>query len=351
MALSFTEGSIGGDIERIDLDQLEAFYSGKPIAAALPPAGRTSQGSNGIAIAPKLTSDGNALLLINPHTSFYFRSEAAGDERRGPRTSMARRPGASSSSTRASTPTPAGCTRRAASITSTSSPRRSSGAARAIAIATARTAGRSAFGRSPSAIAPPTAASPRAASPPGAPTTGRSSASDDGRWIAFAMMNRPVEALQQSFVRTKASDLESFMRSRRSQGQQLEQHHLRRRQGRDRLPPSAVRAAPRRPLRLYQAGRRQRSAHRLARRCTRSASCPTSINPPNGWVVRTPTPGPIARPARTAPNPARFPKYMDMVGENFRGLHAAQLLTAAAAGRSRSCRPRPSTATSRASPS
>ena len=29
MVLSFTEGSIGGDIERIDLDQLKAFYSGK----------------------------------------------------------------------------------------------------------------------------------------------------------------------------------------------------------------------------------------------------------------------------------------------------------------------------------
>src|SRR6185369_4015808 len=29
MALSFTEGSIGGDIERTNLDQLKAFYSGK----------------------------------------------------------------------------------------------------------------------------------------------------------------------------------------------------------------------------------------------------------------------------------------------------------------------------------
>src|SRR6476646_5645294 len=54
MALSFTEGSIGGDIERIDLTQLEAFYSGRPIAAALTPW-RERQGSNGIAIAPKLT--------------------------------------------------------------------------------------------------------------------------------------------------------------------------------------------------------------------------------------------------------------------------------------------------------
>src|SRR5581483_8014943 len=31
--------------------------------------------SNGIAIAPKLTADGHALLWINPHTDFYFRSE------------------------------------------------------------------------------------------------------------------------------------------------------------------------------------------------------------------------------------------------------------------------------------
>src|SRR5437868_9239114 len=57
MALSFTEGSIGGDIERIDLEQLQAFYSGKRIAAALP-AWRDPQGSNGIAIAPKLTAGG-----------------------------------------------------------------------------------------------------------------------------------------------------------------------------------------------------------------------------------------------------------------------------------------------------
>ncbi len=33
------------------------------------------QGSNGIAISGKLTEDGNTLLLINPHTSFYFRGE------------------------------------------------------------------------------------------------------------------------------------------------------------------------------------------------------------------------------------------------------------------------------------
>jgi acyl-homoserine lactone acylase PvdQ len=36
---------------------------------------REPRGSNGIAIAPKNTLNGHALLYINPHTSFYFRSE------------------------------------------------------------------------------------------------------------------------------------------------------------------------------------------------------------------------------------------------------------------------------------
>ena len=36
---------------------------------------REPQGSNGIAISGKLTQSGNTMLLINPHTSFYFRGE------------------------------------------------------------------------------------------------------------------------------------------------------------------------------------------------------------------------------------------------------------------------------------
>ncbi|MFB3852619.1 MAG: acylase [Vicinamibacterales bacterium] len=82
MALSFTEGSIGGDIESISLAGLEAFY-GKgqggttTTGAADQPAGEGEPGgSNGIAIAPSNTVDKHALLLINPHTSFFFRAEA-----------------------------------------------------------------------------------------------------------------------------------------------------------------------------------------------------------------------------------------------------------------------------------
>lgn len=81
MALSFSEGSIGGDIERVNLAQLESFYGRVPVAQAELHYGgdddeiEEPRGSNGIAIAPSNTADHHALLLINPHTSFYFRSE------------------------------------------------------------------------------------------------------------------------------------------------------------------------------------------------------------------------------------------------------------------------------------
>ena len=74
MALSFTEGSIGGDIERVNLTRLEAFYGGKPVAE-VHVREKEPSGSNGIAIAPSRTVGHHSLLLINPHTSFFFRSE------------------------------------------------------------------------------------------------------------------------------------------------------------------------------------------------------------------------------------------------------------------------------------
>jgi acyl-homoserine-lactone acylase len=94
MALSFTEGSIGGDIESIDLGKLREFYAEPSraavstasslksaparafaAAASTPAAEPVPGGSNGFAIAPSRSASGHALLWINPHTSYYFRSE------------------------------------------------------------------------------------------------------------------------------------------------------------------------------------------------------------------------------------------------------------------------------------
>jgi acyl-homoserine-lactone acylase len=81
MALSFTEGSIGGDIERVSIPQLQAFYGGEPKAPTIASADTSGfppepTGSNGFAIAPSNSASHHALLWINPHTSFYFRAEA-----------------------------------------------------------------------------------------------------------------------------------------------------------------------------------------------------------------------------------------------------------------------------------
>jgi acyl-homoserine lactone acylase PvdQ len=82
MPMYFSEGSIGGDIERISTSKIKAFYeSGLQIPAMEDLKIQKDkemvepQGSNGIAISGKLTESGNAMLLINPHTSFYFRGE------------------------------------------------------------------------------------------------------------------------------------------------------------------------------------------------------------------------------------------------------------------------------------
>ncbi len=76
MALAFTEGSIGGDIEDVELDQLAAFYgNASQPQASLRDFGDQDAGSNGIAISPTIALDHHTLFWINPHTSFYFRSE------------------------------------------------------------------------------------------------------------------------------------------------------------------------------------------------------------------------------------------------------------------------------------
>ncbi|WP_034256125.1 acylase [Arenibacter latericius] len=82
MPMYFSEGSIGGDIERVSTKKIKAFYES---GMAIPKMEEYKlkeekkqeepQGSNGIAISGKLTESGNTLLLINPHTSFYFRGE------------------------------------------------------------------------------------------------------------------------------------------------------------------------------------------------------------------------------------------------------------------------------------
>jgi len=81
MPMYFSEGSIGGDIERVSTKKIKAFYTGGTDNTVAVNDGLIRlkddepRGSNGFAISGSKTKSGDTMLLINPHTSFFFRGE------------------------------------------------------------------------------------------------------------------------------------------------------------------------------------------------------------------------------------------------------------------------------------
>lgn len=344
MALSFTEGSIGGDIERIDLGELQRFYTARhpglePGSAFLAPGkkwqtreqvrgdgweDRELQGSNGIAIAPAITKDGNALLLINPHTSWYFRSELQVTSDEGLN--------AYGATTWGQFFIYQGFNERTGWMHTSSGVDNVDEFAEKV-----EKRGGSlcyVFGKEcrPLIKEPVTI---RYRTQDGKLTTrefttwhthrGPIVREAKDRWIAFAMMDKPVAALQQSFLRTKTRDLRDFLKVADLKANSSNDTIFASAKGEiaylhpQFVPVRNDRFDYTRPIDGSDPATDWGRLHTLA-------ELPNAISPANGWVQNTNT-WPYRAAGPNSPDQRRFPRYMDMFGPNYREIHALQLLT------------------------
>ncbi len=326
MALAFTEGSIGGDVERISLSDLKTFY-GTPTPPTPEEQGavpREPAGSNGIAIAPRLTANGRALLLINPHTSFYFRSEAQMTSAEGLN--------AYGASTWGQFFVYQGFNARAGWMHTSSTVDNIDEFTEAVSRGPGGWNYRYGSDRRPVVSRTVTL---RFRRPDGTMaersfTTLRTHhgpivAIKSGHWIATALMWKPVPALEQSFLRTKATDLAGFMKVAALKANSSNDTLFADSKGEvaflmpQFMPLRSDRFDYTRPVDGSDPATDWHGLHTLA-------SLPSVLNPRVGWVHNT-NDWPWSAAGPDSLKAENYPRYMDQVGGNARGVHADLLLT------------------------
>lgn len=328
MALAFSEGSIGGDIESISLGQLEALYGNRPVALNDIETGRVRPeptGSNGFAIAPSHTRNGHALLMINPHTSFFFRSEAQVQSDEGLDTYgastwgqfftyqgfnahvgwMHTSSGNDNIDEFIETITSRddrlvhkfGSEWRPVTVTDIAVPYRDkAGAMQTRTFTTFRT------------------------------LHGPVVRSKDGKWISVSLMHKPLEALKQSFLRTKTTDLKSFLQIAELKANSSNNTIFASDKGEiaylhpQFMPKRDNRFDFEQPVDGSDPATAWQGEHALS-------ELPQVINPKNGWVTNTNN-WPWTSAGADSPRAADFPRYMDQSGENPRGPNAVRVLSA-----------------------
>jgi acyl-homoserine-lactone acylase len=325
MALSFTEGSIGGDIERIDLKQLAAFYgdaSARPEPPTVDDRPKEPSGSNGIAIAPANTAERRALLLINPHTSFYFRSELQMSSDEGL--------DAYGAVTWGQFFIYQGFNERAGWMhTSTGAD-----AVDEYAESVVRKGDQLMYRHGDELrplVVDRIAVPYRAAAGPAVKDFtvyrthhGPIVRSADGKWIAIRLMQKPIEALTQSYQRTKARDLASFRKAMALAANSSNNTVYADADGHiayfhpQFVPRRDDRFDWTRPVDGSDPATEWNGVHGVD-------DSPHVIDPPNGWIMNTNN-WPYSAAGPYSPRRDAFPRYMDTSGENPRGLHAIRVL-------------------------
>ncbi|WP_371870772.1 penicillin acylase family protein [Sandarakinorhabdus glacialis] len=328
MALSFSEGSIGGDIERISLAGLEALHTGKPVQLSAAETGRERPeptGSNGFAIAPSRTKAGNALLLINPHTSFFFRSEAKVTSDEGLN--------AYGASTWGQFFIYQGFNATAGWMHTSSGADVVDEFIETTRIENARTEYKFGTEWRP-AIATEITIPCRAAD--GSMATRKFTTyrtvhgpvvrTENGKWVSTALMHRPLAALEQSFLRTKATDLAGFLKVAALKANSSNNTIFASNKGEIAyLHPQFV---PRRDNRFDYTKPVDGSDPATAWTGEHSlAELPQVLTPATGWVTNTNN-WPWHAAGADSPKQSAYPRYTDQAGENPRGPNAVKLLTA-----------------------
>ena len=327
MALSFTEGSIGGDIEHADLGELAKFYGSTAPGVAIDfdrARDAEPRGSNGIAIASASTRDGHALLLINPHTSFFFRSELGMTSDEGLH--------AYGASTWGQFFIYQGFNEHLGWMhTSSGVDAVDEFAETIVKVGEGDFAYRYGAGTRPvvSTVIPLNYRLPDGSLASRSFTTYRTHhgpvvRADGGKWIALALMNKPVPALEQSWLRTKTIGFDEYLGVASLAANSSNDTIL---AGADGgiayLHPQFV---PKRDDRFDYRGAVDGSDPATGWKGLHELKdLPMIRNPATGWLYNS-NDAPWRAAGPDSPKQAAFPKYMDQAGANPRGDHALALL-------------------------
>jgi acyl-homoserine-lactone acylase len=325
MALSFSEGSIGGDIESIDLRRLETFYGKRPVSNDAAAGGRKPaepSGSNGFAIAPSNTASHHALLLINPHTSFFFRAEVQVTSDEGLNAYGAvtwgqffvyqgfnERAGWMHTSSGVDNideyletvvEQPGGYTyryggeQRPLTATKLSIPYKTAGGMAQKEFTVYRT------------------------------HHGPIVREVGGKWVSVRLMNEPLKALTQSYSRTKAKDYKAFREIMELHTNSSNNTVFADAEGNiayfhsNFIPKRDTRFDWTQPVDGSDPATEWRGIHAVD-------ESPNLLNPSNGWLYNTNN-WPYSAAGANSPKQDRYPRYMETGGENARGIHAIRVL-------------------------
>jgi acyl-homoserine-lactone acylase len=329
MALSFTEGSIGGDIERAPLPQIAEYYGHQKVGMTDEDRGivaRETNGSNGIAIAPKDSADGHALLLINPHVTFFFRSELQMTSDEGL--------DAYGAVTWGQLFVYQGFNPHIGWMHTSSYV---DNVDQYVETTVCRNDGKFMYlyGKAwrPMTLRKITVGyrdddGSRKSRSFFVYYTGHGpiiGANADGRSITLSLMNKPIEALEQSFLRTKAHDFASFMKVAELKANSSNNTIFADTKGEIAfLVPQFM---PKRDDRFdYTKPVDGADPKTDWQGLTPLDQLPQAVNPPNGWVFNT-NDWPYSAAGPNSPKREDFPRYLDTAGENARGLHATEMLS------------------------